>query len=220
MIRPSWLIFARSLEGLALCLWLGGLIAVGALVAPVAFGVLSRPEAGRVVGECFRRLNLIGFACGGALLLALLLEAAVLRRAHARLRAARAALVLAAIALGLYLGVRLFPEMNALRAAGSSPAFQRLHHLSAQLLSLQMLLLLGELICSAASIPLVSTRGVGKPFQHGGTEIPEMHGEKLEERPVFLHLFSVFLRDLRASVLQQFSPHTGHRTQRGGVEQP
>src|SRR5262249_28999837 len=105
MIRPSWLILARALEALALCLWLGGLVAVGALVAPVAFGVLSRPEAGRVVGECFRRLNLIGFACAGVLLLALLLEAAVLPHAHTRLRATRAVLVLLAVALGLYLGL-------------------------------------------------------------------------------------------------------------------
>jgi MFS family permease len=202
MIRPSWLILARVLEGLALCLWLGGLIAVGALVAPVAFGVLSRPEAGRVVGECFRRLNLIGFACGGALLLALLLEAAVWPRAHARLRAARAVLVLAAVALGLYLGLRLFPEMNALRAAGSSPPFQRLHHLASQLLSLQMLLLLAELICSAASIPHISARQEGKTLQHGGTEITED------------------LRVLRASVLRLFSPGAAHRASSAGAEQP
>src|SRR5213593_2859924 len=114
MNRPSLLILARALESLALCLWLGGLVAVGALVAPVAFGVLSRPEAGRVVGECFRRLNLIGCVCGGVLLLALLLESASLPRTASGLRAARAALVIVAVALAMYLGLRLFPQMDAL----------------------------------------------------------------------------------------------------------
>jgi Domain of unknown function (DUF4149) len=199
MNRPSLLILARALEGLALCLWLGGLVAVGALVAPVAFGVLSRPEAGRVVGECFRRLNLIGCVCGGVLLMALLLESTSRPRAASGLRAARASLVIAAVALSLYLGLRLFPQMDALRAAGSSPLFQELHHRASRLLSFQMLLLLAVLLCSAAVFPHDSMTKKLR-LHHGGTE----NTEKDAGGAAIRAYLRVLLRVFRASVVKHF----------------
>jgi Domain of unknown function (DUF4149) len=217
MIRPSWSILARVLEGLALCLWLGGLVAIGALVAPVAFGVLSRPEAGRVVGECFRRLNLIGFACGGVLLLALLLESAALPRAATGLRTARAALVIGAVALSFYLALRLFPEMEALRAAGSSPLFQQLHHRASRLLSVQMLLLLAELLCSAASAFTYSRWTGHKMPHHGDIENTQKYTEKGAGGTAARAYFRELLRVFRASVVKHFPtsrirmPMTGAR---------
>jgi hypothetical protein len=155
MTRPALFITAKTLEALALCLWLGGMVAVGAFVAPVAFAELARADAGRVMGECFRRLNSAGIACGGVLLLTLVLEGIAVPSSPPRLRAARAALAGGALALSLYLTFSLFPEMEAQRAsAGPGPApegFAALHALSRRLLSFQMLLLLGALIASAAS---------------------------------------------------------------------
>jgi hypothetical protein len=144
---------AKITEVLALALWLGGFVTAGAVVAPLAFSLLSRPEAGALMGACFRRLNGIGIACGGVLLVALALEtfgSSLSRRAVAL----RAGLIGGALALALYLGAILFPTMETARVASvpgaASPAFDRMHGLSRQLLSLQMLLLVGVVVGSAA----------------------------------------------------------------------
>jgi hypothetical protein len=155
MPRHPLLTLAKTLEVLALCLWLGGLVVAGAVVAPVTFGALERAEAGRVMGEVFRRLNTIGIVCGGILLFALAMEAASVQPSLTRSRVVRAASVAVALGLGLYMGFALFPEMETLRremrAASSPPAeFQQLHELSRRLISTQMLLLLFSLVLSAA----------------------------------------------------------------------
>jgi hypothetical protein len=142
------------LEGLALALWLGGFVTAGAVVAPFVFRSLSRPEAGELMGAIFRRLNEIGIGCGVALFLALALEGAARAGHSRRLLVLRAGLVGGALALALYLGILLFPAMEFARGEGqpaAGPSFDRMHALSRQLLSLQMLLLLGALAGSAAS---------------------------------------------------------------------
>lgn len=144
---------AHVLEILSLALWLGGFITAGAVVAPLAFKLLARPEAGRLMGAIFERLNGIGIACGVVLLLALAIEGSSRATSRSALLT-RAALVGGALALALYLGAILFPEMKELRGASTNvatPAFDRMHALSRQLLSLQMLLLLGALVGSASS---------------------------------------------------------------------
>ena len=56
---------------LALVVWIGGLVALGALAAPAAFDVLGalgaegRTLAGSVVGETLRRFNLVAYGCAG-----------------------------------------------------------------------------------------------------------------------------------------------------------
>jgi hypothetical protein len=155
MIRPFALIVARTLEGVALALWLGGFAAAGAIVAPLAFGLLERADAGTLMGACFRRLNGIGIGCGVVLLFALAIEAVAHPALPRRLLAGRAALIGGALALAVYLGGSLFPRMDTTRAAtpAASPTFDRMHALSRQLLSVQMVLLLGVLVASAASRP-------------------------------------------------------------------
>jgi hypothetical protein len=62
---------------LALALWIGGLVALGAFAAPAAFDVLGalgvdgRSLAGKVVGETLRRFNLVAYGCAGVVLLSL-----------------------------------------------------------------------------------------------------------------------------------------------------
>jgi hypothetical protein len=159
-LASSLWIGAKALEVLALALWLGGFVTAGAVVAPLAFELLARPEAGALMGACFRRLNGIGIVCGGMLLAALALEAAARPDPARRLLALRAGLVGGALALALYLGFIHFPAMEAARAAAggasavagaSGPNFDRMHALSRQLLSLQMLLLLGVIVGSATA---------------------------------------------------------------------
>lgn len=64
----------------ALVVWLGGMILLGALVAPLTFRVLqvSDPVAGRVLagalfGEILRAFHLLAYGCGALIIVSLLL---------------------------------------------------------------------------------------------------------------------------------------------------
>ena len=75
-------ILARTLHAVSLSLWLGGLVAIGALVAPTAFHVtrtapafvsnlsLQNAVAGGVVGGSLHLFTFLCYACGLLLLLA------------------------------------------------------------------------------------------------------------------------------------------------------
>lgn len=151
-MRPFVLILARTLHAVALSLWLGGLIAIGALVAPTAFHVtrtvpafagnlpLQNAVAGGIVGGSLHLFTFVCYACG---LLLLLANALLLR--HARRRYALAAMVVTGLLLAsaLYLGLSLTPAMDAAQAHADLTAFDRLHHLYEQISSVvQMPLLL------------------------------------------------------------------------------
>ncbi len=66
---------------LILVIWIGGLLALGAIAAPAIFDVLSAREAadgrllaGAVFGETLRRFHLVTYAAGGLLLVTLLVR--------------------------------------------------------------------------------------------------------------------------------------------------
>ncbi len=134
-------VLARCLHTTALALWLGGLIAIGALVAPVAFqtvhinpALAGNPAAqanlaGGIVGGSLRRFNVVCLGCGGLLLLAdgLLLARAGLGR-RPRVWTALALLVtLALCASALYLTFGLFPALDAAQGQGNMALFDSLH---------------------------------------------------------------------------------------------
>ena len=152
VLRPFVPILARTLHTVALSLWLGGLVAIGALVAPTAFHVtrtapafagnlpLQNAIAGGFVGGS---LHLFTFVCYGCGLLLLLANALLLP--HSPRRWALASLVVTGLLLAsaLYLGFSLTPTMDATQAHGDQATFERLHHLYEQISSLvQMPLLL------------------------------------------------------------------------------
>ncbi len=63
---------------LALAVWLGGMLVLGGIAAPVAFAVLEasdpaigRSLAGTVFGEMLRRFHLVTYACGITMILSL-----------------------------------------------------------------------------------------------------------------------------------------------------
>jgi uncharacterized protein DUF4149 len=63
----------------ALTLWVGGLVVLGAIAAPSIFDVLAarhvaddRIVAGAIFGETLRRFHLLSYACGAAVFLTLL----------------------------------------------------------------------------------------------------------------------------------------------------
>ena len=58
---------------LSLVCWVGSIIFFSFFVAPVVFKTLEREKAGELVGIIFPRYYMIGYVCGGLVLVALLL---------------------------------------------------------------------------------------------------------------------------------------------------
>lgn len=55
---------AAALQRVLTTAWVGGVWAVGFLVAPILFTVHTRADAGRVAGAIFARLHLVGLIIG------------------------------------------------------------------------------------------------------------------------------------------------------------
>ena len=70
----------RYLAALTLVIWIGGILALGAIAAPSIFDVLAtQPDGGRLLagalfGEILRRFHLVSYAAGALLLGSLLLR--------------------------------------------------------------------------------------------------------------------------------------------------
>jgi uncharacterized protein DUF4149 len=136
------------IHALAFAVWLGGIFTLGAIVAPAAFGV-SRPFAGQVMTHSFRTLNTLSFVCGAVMLAATWAEWRERGEPARRLLFVRAVLTAAALALALFLALRLLPSMLGLRSAGQMAEFDRLHQFSAMIFQVQTFLLLAAAAISA-----------------------------------------------------------------------
>lgn len=149
----------RFVAVLALVIWIGGILALGAIAAPSIFDVLAtQPDGGRVLagalfGEILRRFHLVSYAAG-ALLLGTLLLRRVLGPAPRRFawRAGIATVMLSASACsGLVIAARIARIQAEIGVAPSSlPAgdarrveFGRLHGVST---ALQLIPVLGGLM--------------------------------------------------------------------------
>jgi hypothetical protein len=141
----------RSAYLLALVVWLGGIIVLGALVAPTTFGVLeaAAPDAGRALaGELFgtlvARFHYVEYAAGGVLLVTLAaMRLLGPRPAHF---AIRVGIVAAMLAVAIYSGIVVLGGIDAIQQdVGLLPsrlplgdarrvAFDALHLLSERLM--------------------------------------------------------------------------------------
>ena len=135
---PSFLLVsARALHLLALVLWLGGLVAIGALVAPTAFhatrtapalaGNLPAQNAlaGAIVGGSLRLFNVLTFVCSGLLLAA---SFALRSSTDRRWTGACLAVTLLLLLSALYLTFGLTPALDAAQARGDMARFDKMHH--------------------------------------------------------------------------------------------
>lgn len=143
----------RYVYVLALVVWLGGMIVIGAVVAPAAFQALEqadlvagRSQAATVVGEVLSRFHVVSYAAGG-LMLALLAAMKVVgpRPPGFGLRMAIVAVMLASSLLSGLLVDRQIARLRdsigvpvATLAAGDPrrASFGRLHALSSALMML------------------------------------------------------------------------------------
>jgi hypothetical protein len=141
---------------LALVVWLGGLLVLAGVAAPLVFDVLQarvpvegRTVAGAVFGALLARFHLVGFACGALMVLALAGRAIIGPRP--RPFAPRLIVIGAMLALTAAVAVPITGRMEAIQATvhGSIVSlpdddprrldFDRLHRLSTWLLSANML---------------------------------------------------------------------------------
>jgi uncharacterized membrane protein len=117
-LKPSSLDLAGAIVGvLAASLWLGGLLVLGALVAPIVFGSVPAPMSGDTMTVVFRRFDEVSLACAAIVGVA----EAVRARAGGVGRADIARIVFAVIAVGctLVIAVSISPAIASLHAAGA-----------------------------------------------------------------------------------------------------
>jgi hypothetical protein len=117
-MRASSIDLVGAIVGvLAASLWLGGLLALGALVAPVVFRIVPAPSSGDAMTVVFHRFDQVSLACAAVVALA----EAVRARAGGVARIDVARIVCAVIAAGctLIIAVSLTPTIASLHVAGA-----------------------------------------------------------------------------------------------------
>ena len=134
--------------------WVGGLLAIGYLAVPTLFqGLDDRRLAGAIAGSMFSAISVVGFICGGALLLSALMAAG-----SGWLRARRVQLLLVMltlVAIGFFI---LQPMMQELKSAGFEPGseaaaqFGMLHGISSTLYLITSLLGIYLVTCRPARL--------------------------------------------------------------------
>jgi uncharacterized membrane protein len=136
---------------LALVVWLGGMVVLGAIVAPATFQILqtSAPETGRALaGELFgaflARFHYVAYAAGGILILTLLVMRLLGPKPHSF--AVRFLLVVVMLTVALYSGIYVLGSIDAIQLeVGGLPSqlpvgdarrvrFDQLHQLSTRLM--------------------------------------------------------------------------------------
>jgi uncharacterized membrane protein len=142
-MKTAILSAAIWLHSLALVLWIGGIIIIGAVVAPVAFSSLEKSAAGNIVGASLRRFNQICYFCSAVLILTEIIQLLVLKNSDLRdiklwLFIARGVMVISMILLLLFLDKSLFNKMDQLQAQGQMDAFNKAHKQYESLTNVQL----------------------------------------------------------------------------------
>lgn len=141
----------RYVYVLALVVWLGGMVVLGAIVAPATFQVLQatapangRALAGELFGQILGRFHYVAYASGGLLLVSMLAMAVLGPRPRAF--AVRLALIASMLLVALYSGFVVLSTIDAIQLeAGGLPSllaagdarrirFDELHQLSTRLM--------------------------------------------------------------------------------------
>ena len=144
---------ATVLHAVAYALWLGGLIVLGAVVAPnvahliqihaiAGDGALRRAVLAGTIGASFRALNYVVYACGALMLISDRFEALGQGREFRKWTLLRAGFTLFALALVALQGFDLLPAMDSAQSLGDMARFDRLHALYEDLALAQLPVLL------------------------------------------------------------------------------
>jgi len=143
---------AAALSGVAAALWFGGLVALGAFVAPVVFSKVPAPLAADAMTVVFRRFDKAAMTCAAVVCLCEVWRAAVAPRV-ARIDMARAALGVVAGLLAVWGGASLSPRIEALHLGGAvrglgdaGAELERVHHQAEAAAKAEVILLAAYLV--------------------------------------------------------------------------
>ncbi len=146
---------------LATAVWLGGLTALGGLVAPVVFSIVPMPASADAMVLVFRRFDVVAMTCAAIVLSTEALRRAGSRAAFAQTDLARASVSLAAAAAAVFQGTRLSPRIAALHAGGVARGLgpggmelSRLHDVSESCGKVQVILLVVLVLLQVATLSL------------------------------------------------------------------
>jgi uncharacterized membrane protein len=107
-----------SLVALLACIpWLGGLLVLGAIVAPTVFGIVHAPDSADAMTVVFRRFDRVAIAASAIVLVC---EVGLATTTRTLRDAVRAFLAIAMSALAIYEGTMLSPQIEALHRAGAT----------------------------------------------------------------------------------------------------
>jgi hypothetical protein len=147
-------VVSRWVRTVGLGIWIGGMVMIGAIVAPVAFhhAGMNRIHAGEFVGLCLSRFNAASYVAGALLILAEIAEARFALSAatrERRLRTLRFGCAAGLLGIAVYLGMDLMPAMLAEKAAGRMAEFDAGHHLYEAASQVQLLLAFASALLTA-----------------------------------------------------------------------
>lgn len=136
--------FYFATERLLLTLWVGGMWAIGYIVAPILFNVLDdRQLAGMIAGHTFTAMSYVGLACGSLLLIGGAYSRGLKHWRHGVLL-----LMMVIVCVGQFVLQPMMAELKAIGLEGeAAKQFGRLHGVASILF----------LINSIAGITLVIT---------------------------------------------------------------
>ncbi len=155
---------------LAIAVWLGGLVALGAVAAPIVFGHVSWPANADAMSLVFRRFDAVAMA-SAALVLATEAARALGGAPFTRVDHTRAFASLLAAAAAVVEGVHVSPRIAALHAGGAIRGIDAagielasLHDLAESLGKAQVVLLAGVVVLQvmAMSLPGGQASGAGE----------------------------------------------------------
>jgi uncharacterized membrane protein len=153
----------------AVAVWLGGLVALGVIVAPTIFALVSMPASADAMTMVFRRFDVLAMS-SAAVLLSTEAVRAVARVPFARIDHARAAASVLAAAAAVLEGASVSPRIAALHAAGALRGrgadgleLDRLHHLAETLGKAEVLVLVAVVAFHVLSWPGSVAREGSRP---------------------------------------------------------
>lgn len=100
-----------------MAVWLGGLLALGAVVAPLVFGNVSFPQSADAMTLVFRRFDMVAMTCAALAMASEAVKVAA-RVVFRRADHLRAGLTVLASACAVVEGTLVSPRIAALHAAG------------------------------------------------------------------------------------------------------
>jgi hypothetical protein len=154
-----------ALALLAVGVWMGGLLALGALAAPAVFGTVPLPLSADAMTLAFQRFDLVAMGCA-AIVMATEAVVAVARLPYRRVDIARVVVSVLAAALAVLQGVRISPRIaelhagGALRGAGAAGReLAHLHDLAEACGQAQLVLLAAAVVLHVVALSTPEARG-------------------------------------------------------------